>query len=484
MKGNKRKVIIITLVAVLIVAAAAISYAIWSKTFTETGVNKNTYACFEVTYNEPNGGGVTMGDAFPQTDEEGMQNDPYDIEIKNICNTIVPYNVILNKKEGSTLDNSHLKVAVDSISQLLSDAKPVDKKVIDDYSVAESRLIGTGLVLAGQTKTIHIRHWMDENTSEQDGTDKSFAYKITIEAIGENGNLLSRKILADNRLIETQPNFEWPEPVAIASQDQTGGSGLYMALDDDGDSYYFRGKIDNNYVKFAEKTWRIVRINGDGTIRLILNNNNEDPSVTQFNTYSDNEEYEGMGGYTYSNTKPCTNDNPCISDFVNESFKNSEGIGEDSNIKTELEKWYQSNLAQYNDKIALTTYCNDTSYKMWDSERKNYNDGDYKEYQYIYYSKDKAISLKCLDPIYQKENEILDYGGVYKLKIGLINGDELSMAGLSWEAPYKNSDNNNNNYLYIGNDFWTMTPSQYSYYYYSCYDDETVQMKEWIFIWI
>ena len=36
-----------------------------------------------------------------------------------------------------------------------------------------------------------------------------------------------------------------------------------------GTSYYYRGNVTNNYVKFADKYWRIVRINGDGTVRVI-----------------------------------------------------------------------------------------------------------------------------------------------------------------------------------------------------------------------
>ena len=46
-------------------------------------------------------------------------------------------------------------------------------------------------------------------------------------------------------------------------------SGLYMAEDDYGKSYYYRGSIDNNYVSFAGFVWRIIRINGDGSIRMI-----------------------------------------------------------------------------------------------------------------------------------------------------------------------------------------------------------------------
>ncbi len=55
---------------------------------------------------------------------------------------------------------------------------------------------------------------------------------------------------------------------SIQSYD-TSSSGLYSANDDNGVSYYYRGAVGGNYVKFADKYWRIIRVNGDGTIRMI-----------------------------------------------------------------------------------------------------------------------------------------------------------------------------------------------------------------------
>lgn len=50
--------------------------------------------------------------------------------------------------------------------------------------------------------------------------------------------------------------------------------GLFMAPDDytratGKQSEYYRGNVDDNYVKFGDYIWRIVRINGDNTYRLI-----------------------------------------------------------------------------------------------------------------------------------------------------------------------------------------------------------------------
>ena len=56
-----------------------------------------------------------------------------------------------------------------------------------------------------------------------------------------------------------------PDFTKVATIDE----GLYMAEDDEGESYYYRGAVKNNYVSFAGFIWRIIRRNGDGSIRLI-----------------------------------------------------------------------------------------------------------------------------------------------------------------------------------------------------------------------
>ena len=53
------------------------------------------------------------------------------------------------------------------------------------------------------------------------------------------------------------------------SQIATTDEGLYMAEDDEGESYYYRGAVKNNYVSFAGFIWRIIRRNGDGSVRML-----------------------------------------------------------------------------------------------------------------------------------------------------------------------------------------------------------------------
>ena len=136
-----------------------------------------------------------------------------------------------------------------------------------------------------------------------------------------------------------------------------GTKGIYKAEDDLGTSYYFRGAVDNNYVKFANFYWRIIRINGDGSIRMIyagtsVHTNGESEtnsyiSKTAYNSsYNDNTFVGYMtgstGATTYANTHSNTNN---------------------STIKGVIDTWYKTNIEDkgYSSYVADAIYCNDRS---------------------------------------------------------------------------------------------------------------------------
>ena len=142
--------------------------------------------------------------------------------------------------------------------------------------------------------------------------------------------------------------------------------GLLKAEDDLGTAYYFRGAVTNNNVSFAGFNWKIVKINGDGSVKLVL-----DGIIDELSSY-------------YSDS----------SAFA------------DSTIKTVLDSWYDTYLAGYGSYIAYYKYCNDT---VLESNNTNY----------ISYSRiitNKIPTFICLG---HSENE----------KIGLLTADEIVMAG-------------------------------------------------------
>ena len=85
-------------------------------------------------------------------------------------------------------------------------------------------------------------------------------------------------------------------------------------MDNDGPTYYFRGSVENNYLKIGEHMFRIVRINGDETVRLVL-----DEKIDIKTPYNLNE---------------------------NEDRKVLSGL-QDSTVNAALNKWMEDNLADY-----------------------------------------------------------------------------------------------------------------------------------------
>ncbi len=221
------------------------------------------------------------------------------------------------------------------------------------------------------------------------------------------------------------------------SQIATTDEGVYRVSDGmyGGTSYYWRGAATTNYLQFGGYCWRIVRINGDGTIRLIYDgttchNNGEvtTDSIAVANTvYNPNynrSEYIGWK-YTEGLQRP-----------------NSTTEGTDAPIKTALENWYNTNLKSQETKIADGKYCNDRdvqSGSTWSSTPSS-------SFNYVGYKRlytDYAPTLGCA---------ALD---TYMLKVGLITADEVEFAGS------KNVENKQF-YLYNGQTYWTMTPGYWS----------------------
>ena len=78
---------------------------------------------------------------------------------------------------------------------------------------------------------------------------------------------------------------------------------LAPTTDDYGTSYYYRGAVEDNYLTFAGMCWRIVRIAGDGSVKIVLEDQDEAcstsmngnwgiPTTTGGTTYTGNYGYE------------------------------------------------------------------------------------------------------------------------------------------------------------------------------------------------
>ena len=152
---------------------------------------------------------------------------------------------------------------------------------------------------------------------------------------------------------------------------------LASTADDYGTSYYFRGAVTNNYVEYANMCWRIVRVTGDGSIKLVLYNyngltstNNTPSSSTPCNVAGNDYAFARYEGDTYKSAFNSNyNDNAYVGLMYGttsaSSYAAAHANTNASTILTNLNKWYTNVLskqANFNDsQLADTIWCNDKS---------------------------------------------------------------------------------------------------------------------------
>ena len=233
-----------------------------------------------------------------------------------------------------------------------------------------------------------------------------------------------------------------PDFSKVATTDE----GVFKAKDDNGDTYYWRGTVTNNYVKFAGKYWRIIRINGDGTIRMIYDGTTARMNGTAFtaDTSAFNADYDKhmSVGFRYTNGEV-------------------HGLDTESTILQKLNTWYTTNLSSYADKIDTNMgFCGDRTPSTSETEINNSGGTKYVSTYYGAYIRlitNKTPSLLCPTEDFYTVSGSSKGNKSLTNPIGLITADEASMAGgvFGTVNPYY--------YLYTGQTYWTMTPMNFSY---------------------
>ena len=298
----------------------------------------------------------------------------------------------------------------------------------------------------------------------------------------------AKKVLADNE-IETSLDDMFNYSSDGVQYTESGESepnpdyitnGLYSTEDEDGTSYYYRGNVTNNNVQFGEYQsdyyvyeyssryfqslescqeynsscsesnkvklasagdkmyWKIVRVNGDGSLRLIYNGTSASPDnsdlahsyavgISSYNLEYNDPKYTG---YTYDN-------------------------GTDSFIKKEVDTWYKNTLgsSSYDSKVIGGRFCSDSS---------GYQEGSIFDYDYIFASVDRFAQdmtgfAKNNAPTLICPQTSESYGGSYRLKAGLITADELVLAGEYYDLGTTSYLNSGDSQMW----YWSMTPADF-----------------------
>ena len=440
--NKKRRLKLYYGLLITVLCIIGVSFA-WFRLYLSQTEN-NTIAsrtCFNTTLTEDTSK-ISLTDAFPITDEDGLKQTPFTFTIKNNCNSYVKVYITIDSTyrentSSSYLKDNYMKVNISPKGTTTSKSVILGEQTLIDLDNNKKGyiIVSTGLK-ANEEKSYDLRIWMDEAVTTEQGLNKNWSGKIVVvSSASEEPPTLSETILANN---EIKTPITTPGAAASIASEAL----LASTPDDYGTSYYFRGAVKNNYVEFANKCWRIVRIGGDGFVKLTLHNDNKagaaNPCAPANNSTS--AAFARFSGTTYTSAfNSSYNDNAYVgfkygtvgaSDYATTHANTNK-----STILTNLETWYTNNLKTYESVIDDNVWCNDktnvtdTSYDPWGitPNGKGYakNVTYYGATQRLV-SKSKSAggtgpSLKC-------------NGELSKItsKVGLITADELAFAGYAF----------------------------------------------------
>ena len=373
---------------------------------------------------------------------------------------------------------------------------------------------GATIKSLGSTQSVRwkiIGRYYNLNVSQAQLGGKNFTGKIYAISKGcssEDGSSIKKgyeTILANNGGAASMTTLTSTD---FANVTTASDKGMYKAPDDLGMSYYFRGAVDNNWVKYGKYTkdtyytydgdynyslvsscdgldncfkiaskgddmyWRIIRVNGDNSIRMIYAGTyapdaNTKVTLTESGNFDDGNL---IGGQKTSVGYSKFNQNSESAEYVGYMYTIGEqhGTSQSSDIKTYLEDWYANytDLNKTGTKITDQIYCNDrtvstsdvaysptnyTTLTSWNSTGLDYYYGANGRV----YDNPVSPDYKC--PVASDKFTTTTAKGNGKLSypVGLITADEITFAGLPA------GKTNNSFYLYTGDYYWAGSPNEF-----------------------
>lgn len=382
-------------------------YAVYISTNNAATKHSVTVDCFKAYFS--NGQEIFMKNIDSVLNEEGLETSPYTITITNVCDIEQELQIRLNVLKGTTIDTNALtlnvKGDIEQDTILYKNLKNVKQ---ENEEIIQSKLLGKLTIKPNETMRTNVKLWFDEKKAPTVSQDEIFKANFelidTASAIKYN---FIEGLLVDASSVDKKgtPNF---------TNTSVTADGVYKTTLDKNNVYYYRGVVNNNYVKFGNYMWRIVSFNDNKTIKLVLE--------------------KSAGSAKYANYSSTFDDAGFQFEYYYKMV--------DNNITVYLDNWYKTQIVDKGlDKYVVTSkYCNDASFTK---------DG----LTYYFGSYERIVDNH--NPTITCPTNTSGFGGIYERKIGLLTADEVAMAGGSFEV------NNHNYYLYNGENFFTMSPSHH-----------------------
>lgn len=368
------------------------------------------------------------------------------IQIYTLPDTIDIAGTVTNYSEGDYVEiNSVTKTSriVNGAYKLIGvepGTHTLSIKYVDENDVVQTRStkeivikVGNEAGISGDTITMN-----STSRSVVINVDASSTTLNTdITGVSDRTKLLKDEIIA-NAIKNTNSNSTTG---TIYGSSSNSAKVLENMEDDYGTSYYFKGNVVDNYLNYSGMCWRIVRIQGNGSIKITLADENHE---------CDSDSYsESVSGLPGSSPALVDEGETTIMYTSNSVLLPADFVFENSNVPSTLSSWSTSHNLDFSN-VLENEWCNDvantSTVNEWDDPT------DLGEYGYRYAPLDRfesnSPSLRCDTIGLGDLNGVGSKSILYKNVLGTLTSDEIMLAG-------------ENSYLVENADssYWTMSPS-------------------------
>ena len=356
---KKQKKVMIYILVISLICVVGVSYAFFtagmsSETSTTVRADAGT---MKITYD--GGANINLAGIYPKDDVWATKT--IIVTGNNTTDAEMYYKLTLVVDSNTFKTNDPLQY------ELVSTNTSTNGDIIPNISKTDitgtSIELGSGhFVKANNAKHTYLLkiYYPKKTTSQNANQGAAFSAHVEItSAKAPTVSTLAQTILAKN---EVKAPITTPGAAISTASEAL----LASAEDDYGTSYYFRGAVTNNYVEFANKCWRIVRVSGDGSVKLILHNDNPTGAANPCDAANNSASaaFARYSGETYKSAfNEKTDDNAYLGFMYGAAgatdYASTHANTNKSTILTNLETWYNNNISDYADKIADTVWCND-----------------------------------------------------------------------------------------------------------------------------
>ena len=423
MKTKKKKVLKVLGIVGLFVLVLGLSYALFRMTLVGRKKAKITSGILKLELLDENNNNIektsdnqyeyeiNMENAVPISDEEGLKQKAFKFKVKNSGTLAASYTIYLDDiplEEGENrLNDKYVKYSLKKNNVYRDPTTLKSSENLVEYNKI-GRKLDIGILNPNNINEYELHIWVDEN-ADSEAINKVFnaILKVDADQFLPITNIVSGS-LADNLVSGGV--------TAVLGRIEVGNlfSGLYSYTDQKGEqTYFYRGISElyggtpiNNYVSFAGSLWRVLRIQEDGTVKLLKEDELDFDSNLVSHSYANYKEIEFMDDYYEG-------------DFL---YSNSR-------VKRYVEEWYNTELISYDNKIVDNNYCEDTT----ESPESFYSDlyGVLNTFSYDGWDGESQEfpSSAGADKMYTNPRISCRKQNIVSAKVALPTADELVLAG-------------------------------------------------------